>query len=145
MALALLAALALASTPVAPPSGPEAAAAAFVEVFRAMDEARFDAFFAPEVTMFFPDGPFPRERVNGREAVLSAFHSFFARVRERGRTRLNIAPLDQLIQHHGDVAIVSFKLDSDGAVGRRSVILRRIGGAWRIVHFHASTIENQVR
>ena len=142
MALAVFAALALATSPVAPATTPEAAAAAFIESFRAMDEARFDSFLASDATMFFPDGPFPRARVEGRDAVLSAFHSFFARVRGRGRTTLNITPLDEHIQRYGEVAIVSFRLEAEGAVGRRSVILHRSAAGWRIVHFHASTIDN---
>jgi ketosteroid isomerase-like protein len=134
-------ALALATAPAPQPTTPNAAASAFVDAFRAMDQARFDDFFASDVTMFFPDGAFPVGRVEGREAVLSAFHSFFARVKERGRTTLNITPLDQRVDQYGDVAVVTFWLDSGGAVGRRSVILRKIQDDWRIAHFHASTVE----
>jgi len=91
--------------------------------------------------MFFPDGPFPETRVEVREAVLAAFHEFFALARKRGRTALNIAPLDQRVQLYGEVAVVSFGLKNDETVGRRSIILRKIGNDWRIVHFHASSIE----
>ena len=76
MAFTTLLSVALAAAPVTPPPTPEATALAFVEAFKAMDEPRFDRFFAPRVTMFFPDGPFPKERVEGREAVLAAFHAF---------------------------------------------------------------------
>ena len=141
MSLAALTCLALLAAPLPEPTSPEAAASAFVEAFKAMDKARFDAFFASDVTMFFPEGPFPKARVDGRAAVLSAFHSFFERVKERGRSTLNIAPLDQRIEQFGDVAVVTFRLDGGDAVGRRSVILRKIENEWRIVHFHASTID----
>ena len=134
-----LVALALATAP-PPATTPEVTVSAFVDAFRAMDSARFDAFFAPNVTMFFPEGGFPTGRVDGREAVLSAFHSFFARVRDRGRSALSIAPLDLRIEQYGEVAVVTFRLDGGEDVGRRSVILRKIGSDWRIVHFHASTI-----
>jgi len=140
MAVPLLLALALAAAPL-PPSTPDGAAIAFLDAFKSMDEARFDQFFAPDVTMFFPDGPFPETRVEGREAVLAAFHEFFALVRKRGRTALNITPLDQRVQLYGEVAIVSFGLENDESVGRRSIILRKIGNDWRIAHFHASSIE----
>ena len=40
-------------------STPEAAATSFLDAFKSMDEDRFENFFAPDVTMFFPDGPFP--------------------------------------------------------------------------------------
>ena len=140
--LAALVALALLAAPVTPIEGtPEAASAAFLDAFKKMDEPRFDSFFAPEASMFFPDGPFPKGRVEGREAVLSAFHSFFKLVKARGRSTLNITPLEQRVQRYGDVAVVTFRLDQDGAVGRRSIVLRKVAKEWRIVHFHASTIE----
>ena len=141
MPFATLLALAVAAAPVADPRTPESAASAFVEAFKAMDETRFDRFFAPDVTMFFPDGPFPKERVEGRAAVLSAFRGFFRRVKERGRKTLNITPLDQRVDRYGNIAVVSFRLDSGNAVGRRSVVMRKVGSEWRIVHFHASTID----
>jgi ketosteroid isomerase-like protein len=140
MAVSLLLALALAAAPLPPPT-PDGAAIAFLDAFKSMDEARFDQFFAPDVTMFFPDGPFPETRVEGREAVLAAFHEFFALVRKRGRTTLNITPLDLRIQLYGEVAVVSFGLENDESVGRRSIILRKIGNDWRIAHFHASSID----
>jgi len=140
--LASLVALALIGAPLPQPtSTPEATAAAFLDAFKAMDERRFDTFFDPEVTMFFPTGPFPRERIDGREAVLAAFHSFFKLAKAKGRTALNITPLEQRVQRFDDVAVVTFQLSQEGDVGRRSVVLRKVGEQWRIVHFHASTIE----
>lgn len=141
MAFSLLLSFALATSPLPSPTTPDAAAIEFLDAFKSMDQVRFDQFFAPDVTMFFPDGPFPETRVEGREAVLAAFHEFFALVKKRGRTALNITPIDQRIQLYGEVAVVSFGLESDDAVGRRSIVLRRIGNNWRIAHFHASSIE----
>ncbi|MCL6699605.1 nuclear transport factor 2 family protein [Sphingomonas sp. NSE70-1] len=121
---------------------PELTTAAFLEAFSAMDQARFDEFFAPDVTMFFPGGGSnPRTRVEGREAVLSTFHDFFKMLKEQGTTSLDIAPQDQRVQIIGDVAVVSFGLDWGDAVGRRSIVLRKIGEEWRIAHFHASTVD----
>lgn len=140
--LASLVALALFGTPLPQhTSTPEAAAAAFLDAFKDMDERRFDTFFDPEATMFFPDGPFPHGRIEGRNAVLSAFHSFFKLVKERGRTTLNITPREQRVQRYDDVAVVTFRLDQEGAIGRRTIVLRKAGEQWRIVHFHASTID----
>ena len=138
--IASLIALALVAAPLPNhESTPEAAAASFLEAFKSMDEVRFDTFFAPDVTMFFPDGPFPNGRVEGRDAVLSAFHRFFKLVKERGRTTLNIVPLEQRVHRYGDLAIVTFQLDGEDSVGRRSIVLRKLGNEWRIAHFHAST------
>ena len=138
--IASLVALALVAQPLPPPDpAPEAAAAEFLDAFRSMDQARFDRFFAPDVTMFFPDGPFPAGRIEGRDAVLAAFDNLFRLARERGRTALAIAPVGQRVQRYGEMAIVTFQLDGGDDLGRRSIVLRRTGGDWRIVHFHAST------
>ena len=124
---------------------PGAAVGSFLDAFRTLDERKFDEHFASDVTMFFPDGPFPEGRVEGRDAVLAAFHSFFKLAKERGRTSLQVIPLEQRVQQHGDVAIVTFRLDQDGAVGRRSFVMRKIGDEWLIAHFHASTIDPSAR
>jgi len=107
-----------------------------------MDQARFDEFFAPDATMFFPGGGSnPKNRVEGRNAVLSAFHKFFKLLKEQGTTSLDITAKDQRVQLYGDVAVVTFELDWGDAVGRRSIVLRKIGDEWRISHFHASTVD----
>lgn len=111
MACSILLVLALAAMPLPPSSTPDAAAVAFLDAFKGMDQARFDEFFAPDVTMFFPDGPFPVSRVEGKQAVLEAFHKFFALAKQRGRTALSITPLDQRVQIYGDVAVVTFGLE----------------------------------
>jgi ketosteroid isomerase-like protein len=138
----LLLAVALVFAPaLAEASTPDTAVAAFLDAFRSMDEARFDTFFAPEVSMFFPDSRFPQGRVDGKDAVLAAFHSFFERVGESGTNSLTIVPVEQNIQYYGEVAIVTFRLESDDRIGRRSIVFRRMADDWLIVHFHASAIE----
>ncbi|WP_430447087.1 YybH family protein [Sphingorhabdus contaminans] len=140
--IGVLTALSLAAAPLAPqPTAPEATAESFLKAFKEMDEVRFDNFFAPDVTMFFPEGPFPDDRIEGRDAVLAAFHSFFKLVRERGRTSLNIAPVEQRMQVFGDVAVLTFELQGEETIGRRSIVFSRLGGDWRIVHFHASAVD----
>jgi ketosteroid isomerase-like protein len=115
------------------------AAASFLQAFNALDVTAFDIHFAEDVTMFFPDGPFPTERVEGKAAVTETFHRFFAAVRGRGRSSLSIVPTKMHVQTYGDVAITSFELAGTDAIGRRSLVWRRQNGAWRIVHFHASS------
>ena len=121
---------------------PELATAAFLDAFKAMDQVRFDEFFAPDATMFFPGGGSnPPSRVEGRDAVLSTFHNFFKMLKDQGTSSLDINPQDQRVQIYGDVAVVTFGLDWGDAVGRRSIVMRKIGDEWRIAHFHASTVE----
>lgn len=125
-----------------PTQSAEQATRAFLDAFNALDPARFDSFFAEDATMFFPNGPFPKERVSGKAAVTAAFGRFFAMAKERGATRLGIEPLDLVVQDHGRFAVATFHLrGGNGNIGRRSILLALRDGQWRIVHFHASTIE----
>ena len=135
--------LAACATPRAQPvkAGAEAAASAFLAAFNALDKRAFDAHFADDVTMFFPDGPFPLERIEGKPAVTAAFHRFFDMAKARGATRLSILPSDLVVQTYGDTAIASFELAGDDALGRRSLVMRHGAGGWKIVHFHASRRE----
>ena len=119
----------------------ERTAVEFMDAFNSLDAARFDAFFADDVTMFFPSGPFPRARVVGKVAVTAAFHRVFDMARQRGTTRLSIQPLDLEVQDYGQFAVATFHLRGNGNIGRRSILLRRIAGRWLIVHFHASSLE----
>jgi ketosteroid isomerase-like protein len=124
-----------------PTQSAEQATRAFLEAFNSLDPARFDPFFAEDATMFFPGGPFPKDRVQGKVAVTAAFGRFFAMAKERGATRLGIEPLDLVVQNHDGFAIATFHLRGNGNIGRRSILLGLQDGRWRIVHFHASALE----
>lgn len=116
----------------------EAAVLAFVAAFNALDRAAFDPLFAEDVTLFFPSAPFPVRRVEGKTATLSWFGRFFDSMRKRGAGP-NIRPQDLKVQDYGDVAIATFHLGGGGNVARRTVVLRRHQGRWRIAHLHASS------
>lgn len=119
----------------------EAMAKSFVAAFNALDPVAFDRHFAVDVTMFFPDGPFPIERIEGKPAVTAAFHRFFDAAKAAGRSNLSITPSDLTVQMAGDAAVVSFELTGQDAIGRRSLVLRREADGWKIAHFHASRRE----
>ena len=40
----------------------------------------------------------------------------------------------------GDAALATFHLPRDTALGRRTLVLRRTGAGWKIVHLHASLL-----
>jgi len=124
-------------------SGADQAVTAFLEAFDSVDTDRFNAFFADDATMFFPNGPFPQSRVEGKAAIAAAFGPLFSRARERGVTSLGLRPLDVRVQNLGDFAVASFHLRGNGNIGRRSIVLRREAAGWRIVHFHASALEER--
>jgi ketosteroid isomerase-like protein len=54
----------------------------------------------------------------------------------------SIRPTDLLIQVFGDAAIATFHLEHEGSLGRRTIVLAKRGGDWRIVHIHPSGVES---
>jgi ketosteroid isomerase-like protein len=134
-----------APAPLAAQGSVQRAASDFVSAFNALDEARFDAAWAEDATLFFP-GAVPGRgggRFTGKTEVLGVFHAFFAAIRKSrsGPNYLNIRPQDLHVQDYGEVAIVSFHLAGDNAIGRRTLVMRKAAGTWRIAHMHASSIQ----
>lgn len=119
------------------------AAVGFLGAFDSLQFEPFRAYLAEEVTMFFPFPQLPA-RVDGRALVAERFSQFMTAVRE-ARTRAGqplvqgLDPRDLRVQMAGpDVAVVSFHLGADSR-SRRSIVFRRDGGAWRVIHWHASS------
>lgn len=146
LGLALLAATVPASAKAPAPPSAEKSVTEFLDAFNALDAARFDRFFAPDVTMFFPQAPiFPPGRIDGKAAVTDAFHRLFDSTRRAGQDHLNITPVNLQVQQIGNVAVASFELPGKDHLGRRSIVLRRDREGWRIVHFHASSVDNTAK
>jgi len=132
------------ATPATDSAGAHAAAVAFLAAFDSLQWEPFRAYFADDVTMFFPFGDTPA-RADGREAVEARFRRFFdaghaawTRSGRTGAPRMGITPRDLLVQMAGDAAIVSFHLGTTRP-SRRSVVFRRSAdGQWKVVHWHAS-------
>lgn len=109
---------------------------AFVEGLRTLDWPSMREAFAADATAFFPFDEVPR-RVEGIAAIEDAFRAFFAT--RAGASPLDVRPRDVSTHLAGDAAIVTFHLDRNASVGRRTLVLRRAAGQWRIAHLHAST------
>lgn len=123
--------------------GAARAASGFLAAFDSLQWEPFRAYFADDVTMFFPFPQVPK-RLDGRAAVERVFSQFFSgqrASRERdGRPMVQgLAPRDLMIQMASDdVAIASFHL-GEQAPARRSIVFRRVApGTWKVVHWHAS-------
>ena len=115
-----------------------AAVSEFASAFAALDKARFDRLWASDATAFFPQHPFPIRRVDGKAAVIEWFHRFMD---ARKGKPMTLDPKDLQIQRFGDAAVATFHLgSSEQAAGRRTLVLRREAGAWKIVHLHASSL-----
>ena len=115
--------------------------AEFLEAFENLDEPAFLAAFSESATIFHP-APSMASRVAGRAAIDSTFHRVFAEIRANAREGppfhrlpaedLSIRPLA------AGVVMATFHLKNPERLGRRTVVLRREGTRWRIVHLHAS-------
>jgi ketosteroid isomerase-like protein len=112
----------------------------FVASFENLDWERFRALFSDDATVFFPP-PYASERASGRAAVEEGFRAVFDRWRSerRGPPYIEIDPRDLEVQSYGDVAVVTFHLAGSGALSRRTLVLRREQGSFKIVHLHASS------
>lgn len=57
---------------------------------------------------------------------------------------MDLQPKDLQIQLAGNnVAIATFYLeDHSGFLNRRTIVLQQIKGAWKIIHIHASEVED---
>ena len=118
-----------------------AAAASFIEAFNNLDWERFRATFADDATVFFPsEAP---TRADGRSAVEAGFKPMFDDGKKRGGgpPYLHIEPKDMKVQLAGDVAVITFHLPRQGYVARRTIVWRKRGEKWLIVHLHASGVE----
>jgi ketosteroid isomerase-like protein len=54
---------------------------------------------------------------------------------------MQLDPKNLEVQMFGDIAIATFNLyDRPGTINRRTLVLRKESGGWKIVHLHASEI-----
>lgn len=126
-------------------AGAHRAAVGFLAAFDSLQWEPFRGYLADEVTMFFPFSQFP-SRADGRAAVEAVFGQFFEAQRasraEAGRPMVQgITPRDLRVQMAGaDAAIVTFHLGAEPPSRRSIVFGRAAGGAWKVVHWHASSV-----
>ncbi|HEX6642301.1 MAG TPA: nuclear transport factor 2 family protein [Thermoanaerobaculia bacterium] len=130
-------AILLASCATAHDVSPSQTIDAFLAALDAGD-ANIAQLFTDDATVFFPMNDRPL-RANGREEIAAAFGALFALPGyQKGRGMPKPEALQT--QTTGDVAIVTFQTTNPNVTSRRTFVLRRDGGRWRIVHLHGSNI-----
>lgn len=153
--LALGAAAAVGATSVARAaddrSGAEATLRAFLKAFENDDLAAMDAAFDPAATAF---DPVVAGRKESAPLDLGALHrqpGMPPSMRELVQSSLKagggppyrtLDPKDLLVQVEGPVALCTFHLERPGTLARRTIVLVRRSGGWKILHIHGSNAVN---
>lgn len=115
--------------------------AEFISAFDNLEWDKFRNSFTDDATVFYPRGA--THRANGRVQFEEHFRLVFEQIRA-GRTAgpyMDLQPRDLRVQIIGPAAIVTFELDDrPGFVNRRTLVLRKDRGVWKITHLHASEV-----
>jgi ketosteroid isomerase-like protein len=147
LAMLLLVGVGFAQAGARTPESLERRLSGFVTAFDDLDWEKFRTFFTEDATVFHPAAP-NLKRTDGREAFEQAWLGVFERIRKNsGKTAppyMELQPKDVRIQYlEDDVALVTFHLDDGVVLGRRTMVWKREGLVWRIVHVHASNFSER--
>jgi uncharacterized protein (TIGR02246 family) len=116
---------------------PEATVQDFLDALDKGDP-KIAELFTEDATMFFPMNAQPL-RLNGRAEIAAAFASLFGPNYRGGMP----PPGDLNVQRSGDTAVVTFQTTNPNVTSRRTLVLRREGGRWRIAHLHGSNMRKE--
>jgi uncharacterized protein (TIGR02246 family) len=108
----------------------------FLRAVESRELERIAPFFEEDAQMFSPLGTYPA-RLDGRTAVMDQFKAISEALKQMP-TPLRIDPQELVVREFGDIALMTFHLKLPGPLHRRSFVLRKRDGRWRIAHIHAS-------
>ena len=126
----------LASCATAPAS--DDVVAQFTAAFNRLSIDELRPLFAEDATAFLPMPQFGA-RIDGREKILAALAPLFEAERARAGS-MNLMAKGLSIQRAGNVAVATFDVGTEAVFSRRTLVLELRGGAWKIVHLHASNV-----
>jgi uncharacterized protein (TIGR02246 family) len=108
----------------------------FLRAVESRELERIAPFFEEDAQMFSPLGTYPA-RLDGRAAVMEQFKAISEAMKQMP-TPIRIDPQELIVREFGDIALLTFHLKLPGPLHRRSFVLRKRDGRWRIAHIHAS-------
>jgi ketosteroid isomerase-like protein len=115
----------------------------FLTAFENLDWPAFRAAFSDSATIFQPS-PEMAERVEGPRGIDSTFQRVFADIRKNasgGPPYHRLEPANLRIQPLSEgIVLVTFQLRNAERLARRTVVFRKEGAEWRILHLHASNM-----
>jgi ketosteroid isomerase-like protein len=114
----------------------------FIDAFNRLEWTAFRGSFAADASLFNPDIPEAPSlhRLDGSDSVDATFRRVFDAIRREG-SGPNIVPRDVRVQQVSDAAIVTFEFDRPSGFGRRTLVFARQADGWKIIHVHASNID----
>lgn len=126
----------------------EAALRAFLKAFEACDLPAMEAAFASDAQSFdrVPPGQAAPDLAHYRRAsgMPAGMRAVAQALRAQGGAPpyQRLEPHDLLVQASDDMAVLSFHLDAPHSLGRRTVVMARRPGGWKIIHLHASNVSD---
>jgi ketosteroid isomerase-like protein len=108
----------------------------FFRAVESRDLDRITPYFEEDAQMFSPLATYPA-RLDGRAAIMEQFKAISEALKQMP-TPIRIDPQEMVVREFGDIALATFHLKLPGPLHRRSFILRKRDGRWRIAHIHAS-------
>jgi len=147
----LAAAPAAASSASAAENEIRAALLAFLKAFEDCDLPRMEAAFAPDAngfdrTVMSAKGASGLKlddwrRVDGMPPGMRKLAQVLPKT-QAGPPYQSLVPQDLLIQASADMAVCTFHLVSPHILCRRTIVMARRHGVWRIIHIHASNVDD---
>jgi ketosteroid isomerase-like protein len=113
----------------------------FVTAFNGFNWESFRASFTDDATIFYPFWD-QAKRFRGKQEIEEAWLTIFPEFVDSSNTRkLQISPKDIDVQYYSKTAIVTFHLgDGVTALSRRTLVMIKKNGDWKIAHLHASSV-----
>lgn len=113
----------------------------FVTAFNHFNWDSFRESFTDDATIFYPYWNQAR-RIQGRQEIEKAWLNIFPEFVDINNSRkLHISPKDIYLQLYPKNAIVTFHLgDGLNSLSRRTLLMIKEKGSWKIAHLHASSI-----
>ena len=125
----------------------ERALTGFLDAFNNLDWPAFRAHFSDTPSIFHPV-PILARRIDSSSEFEKAWLAVFERIKKSsGRVTppyMTLSPQDLRIDRlSDDVALVTFHLVDNKVLSRRTLVLKKYGDDWKIVHLHASNLTLQ--
>ncbi len=113
----------------------------FLSSFNSLQWEPFRQSFTDDATIFFPDWEEAQRKVGSKE-IEKTWLQIFPEFKDIANTlQLGIASREMMIQVYGQTAIVTFHLgNGEKYLGRRTLVMVKTKGEWKIAHLHASVL-----